>query len=98
MKKKKNSDCDGKSLKDPVILTFTFPDITLRPHLSLHMAQLAKWCLFNHVYSIPKSPQILLRGQFVWMKMVYVLLGFGEYCHIPIVMNRIYDPLGEEKD
>lgn len=72
-----------------MILVFVFPDITLCPHLSLHMAQLAKCCLFNHVYSFSESPKNLLLRQLVWMKMVYVLLGFGEYGHIPIVTNGL---------
>lgn len=31
-----------------------------------------------------------LLGQLVWVKMLYALLGFEEYCYTPIVMNRLY--------
>lgn len=34
---------------------FVLPDVTLFSHLSLHMAELANCCLFNHVYFLWES-------------------------------------------
>ena len=52
---KKHSDGRLKSLNDTVILVSALPDVILFSHLSLHVAQLANCCFFNHVHFSSES-------------------------------------------